>query len=197
MGGATFALPEKDRMFYTKKYCMAQMQVCFGGRISEELFCDDIDSGAQSDIRQATSMAREMILIWGMGEELGPINYAGDQTNMYYPNPSPEYSEKTSEIIDKEIKKLIDQAYAAAKELIGANAEKLESIAQALLKYETLDAEDVQVILDGGVLDKPTVSDLLALEEKKTQQGEPDEKTQPSQAQNEEVSGDDQEPPDG
>lgn len=197
-GGATFALPEKDRMFYTKKYCIAQMQVCFGGRIAEELFCDDIDSGAQSDIRQATSMAREMIMIWGMGEELGPINYAGDQSNMYYPNPSPEFSEKTSELIDKEIKKLIDQAYAAAKELIEANKENTESIAQALLKYETLDAKDVQVILDGGVLDKPTVSDLLALEEKKNQQSEADEKNQePSQEQDVDVSIKDPEPPEG
>ncbi len=199
MGGATFALPEKDRMFYTKKYCMAQMQVCFGGRIAEELFCDDIDSGAQSDIRQATSLAREMILIWGMGEELGPINYAGDQTmNMYYPNPSPEFSEKTSELIDKEIKKLIDQAYDAAKELIEANREHTESIAQALLKYETLDAEDVRVILDGGVLDKPTVSDLLALEKEKTQESEPDEKTQQlSQEQKGRVPDENQDPPDG
>jgi len=112
--------------------------------------------------------------------------------------PSPEFSEKTSELIDKEIKKLIDQAYDAAKELIETNKEKTESIAQALLKYETLDAEDVRIILDGGVLDKPTVSDLLALEKEKVQQPEPDEKTQePSQEQNEEISGEDQDPPGG
>jgi cell division protease FtsH len=173
MGGATFALPEKDRQFYTKKYCMAQLQVCFAGRIAEELFCDDIDSGAQSDITHATSMAREMVLTWGMGEELGPINYGPNPArDMYYPNFTPEYSQKTAEIIDKEVKKLIDQAYAKAMELVKANKDRIDAIAKALLKYETLDAEDVKIILDGGTLDKPTVSDLLAIEQQRNGQSE-------------------------
>ncbi len=170
MGGATFALPEKDRMFYTKRYCMAQMQVCFGGRIAEQMFCDDISSGAQSDIKQATGIAKEMILTWGMGEELGPIDYGGNMSmEMYYPGPSRETSEKTAELIDKEIKKLIDQAYTQARQLIEANKEKMEALAKALLKYETLDAADVEVILSGRELDKPTVSDLLAMEQAKGQ----------------------------
>lgn len=181
MGGATFALPEKDRMFYTKRYCMAQMQVCFGGRIAEQMFCDDISSGAQSDIKQATGIAKEMILTWGMGEELGPIDYGGDMSmEMYYPGSGRETSEKTAELIDKEIKKLIDQAYTQARQLIEANKEKMEALAKALLKYETLDAADVEVILSGRELDKPTVSDLLAMEQAKSQtaqpaQAEPDE----------------------
>ena len=170
MGGATFALPEKDRMFYTRRYCMAQMQVCFAGRIAEQVFCDDISSGAQSDIKQATSIAKEMILTWGMGEELGPIDYGGNMSmEMYYPRPGRETSEKTSELIDKEIKKLIDQAYTQARQLIEANKEKMEALAGALLKYETLDAADVEVILSGRELDKPTVSDLLAMEQAKGQ----------------------------
>ncbi len=178
MGGATFALPEKDRMFYTKRYCMAQMQVCFGGRIAEQVFCDDISSGAQSDIKQATGIAKEMILTWGMGEELGPIDYGGDMSiEMYYPGSGRETSEKTAELIDKEIKKLIDQAYTQARQLIEANKEKMEALAKALLKYETLDAADVEVILSGRELDKPTVSDLLAMEQGKSQtaQAEADE----------------------
>ncbi len=174
MGGATFALPEKDRMFYTKRYCMAQMQVCFGGRIAEKMFCDDISSGAQSDIKQATGIAKEMVLTWGMGEELGPIDYGGNMSmEMYYPGPSRETSEKTAELIDKEIKKLIDQAYTQARQLIEANKEKLEALAKALLKYETLDAADVEVILSGRELDKPTVSDLLAMEQAKSQTEQP------------------------
>ncbi len=173
MGGATFALPEKDRMFYTKKYCMAQLQVCFAGRISEELFCDDITSGAQSDITQATSMAREMILTWGMGEEIGPINYGPNPIReMYYPSMTPEYSQKTAELIDKEVKALIDDAYAQATQLIETNKDKIVAIAKALLKYETLDAEDVKIIFDGGKLDKPTVSDLLAIEQQRNGQSE-------------------------
>ena len=174
MGGATFALPEKDRMFYTKRYCMAQMQVCFGGRIAELMFCDDISSGAQSDIKQATGIAKEMILTWGMGEELGPIDYGGDMSmEMYYPGSGRETSEKTAELIDKEIKKLIDQAYTCARQLIEANKEKMEALAKALLKYETLDAADVEVILSGRELDKPTVSDLLAMEQVKSQTKQP------------------------
>lgn len=185
MGGATFSLPEKDRMFYTKRYCMAQIQVCFGGRIAEELFCDDVSSGASNDIKQATVIAREMILTWGMGDELGPIDYAGDQgMNMYYPGGSKDYSEKTSELIDREVKKLIDNAYGKAKALIEANRDLLDSLAKALVKYETLDAADVEIILKGGELDKPTVSDLLAIEQERSKQ-EAQEKAEKKKAKKE------------
>ena len=79
MGGATFALPEKDRTIFTKRYCMALMQVCFAGRIAEEMFCDDISSGAQADIQQATRIARQMILTWGMSDQLGLICSVSDR----------------------------------------------------------------------------------------------------------------------
>jgi cell division protease FtsH len=169
MGGATFALPEKDRQFYSKKYCLAQLQICFGGRIAEAMFCDDITSGASSDIRQATALARGMIMEWGMGEELGPINYAPDiHSESYFGSMTPDYSQHTAETIDSEIKRLIDAAYAKVKDLIGANRDKLEAIAQALIKYETLDAEEVRMLIAGEKLEKPTVADLLAAEQKKT-----------------------------
>ena len=172
MGGATFALPEKDRTIFTKRYCMALLQVCFGGRIAEEMFCDDISSGAQSDIQQATQIAKQMILTWGMSNELGLISYGPDSRlkDMMYVFPGEkEYSEKTAEAIDSEVKKIADQAYKKAKELIESNKDKLERIAKALLKYETLDADDVEVILKGGELDKPTVGDLLAAEQAKNE----------------------------
>jgi cell division protease FtsH len=180
-GGATFALPEKDRLHYTKRYCMALLQVCFGGRIAEEIFCDDISSGAQADIQQATSIARQMILTWGMSEKLGPISYEPDsglRDLMYIIPTEKEYSEKTAEEIDSEVKKLLDQAYKKARELIEANKDKLEKIAKALLKYETLDADDVKLILQGGELDKPTVSDLLAAERAKNEQPNSEQKGQ-------------------
>jgi cell division protease FtsH len=170
MGGATFALPEKDRTLFTKKYCMALMQVCFGGRIAEEMFCNDISSGAQSDIQQATRIAKQMILTWGMSGELGPISYGPESRindSVYVMPGDKEYSEKTAEVIDSEVKKVTDMAYKLAKELIEANKDKLEKIAKALLKYETLDAVDVELILEGGELDKPTVGDLLAAEQAK------------------------------
>ncbi len=173
MGGATFALPEKDRTIFTRKYCMALLQVCFGGRIAEEMFCDDISSGAQSDIEQATRIARQMILTWGMSDELGLISYGPDlgAKNQFYVLPGEkEYSERTAEAIDSEVRKITDEARRKAKELISANKDTLEKIANALLKYETLDADDVKVIVEGGELKKPTVSDLLAAEREKDRQ---------------------------
>jgi cell division protease FtsH len=181
MGGATFALPEKDRTLFTRRYCIALLQVCFGGRIAEQLFCDDISSGAQSDIQQATKIARQMILTWGMSDHLGPISYgpdAGLRDMMYFIPGEKEYSEKTAEAIDSEVKKVTDEAYKKARELIEANKDKLEEIAKALLKYETLDADDVKVILEGGKLDKPTVSDLLAVEQAKSEQSQSDQQEQ-------------------
>jgi cell division protease FtsH len=180
-GGATFALPEKDRLHYTKRYCMALLQVCFGGRIAEEIFCDDISSGAQADIQQATAIAKQMILTWGMSEKLGPVSYESDSgiRDMLYIMPGEkEYSEKTAEEIDAEVRKLIDQAYKKSRELIEANKDKLDKIAKTLLKYETLDADDVKLILEGKELSKPTVADLLAAEQAKSQQPDSGQKEQ-------------------
>jgi len=184
MGGATFALPEKDRTIFTKTYCMALLQVCFGGRIAEEIFCDDLSSGAQSDIQQATKIAKQMVLTWGMSKELGPISYGPDlgaSDMVYAMPPEKEYSERTAEKIDGELKKVTDEAYTKATELIEANKERLENIAKALLKYETLDSNEVQLILDGGLLDKPTVADLLAVEQAKNQQPKPEPEEQQEQ----------------
>ncbi len=149
---------------------MALLQVCFGGRIAEEIFCDDISSGAQSDILQATRIARQMILTWGMSKDLGLISYGPDSgiQDMVYVMPGEkEYSEKTAEAIDTEVKKITGEAYKQARELVMSNKDKLDRIAKALLKYETLDADDVKLILEGGELVKPTVSDLLAAEQAK------------------------------
>ena len=178
MGGATFALPERDRTIFTKRYCMALLQVCFGGRIAEQVFCDDISSGAQSDIQQSTKIARQMILTWGMSEQLGPVNYSpgsGFEESSYFMPSEREYSDKTAEQIDEEVKKLTEKAYQDAKELIETNSDKLEKIANALLKYETLDADEVKLLLEGGELDKPTVSDLLTVEQNKDNQTKTDE----------------------
>ena len=172
MGGATFALPEKDRTILTKRYCLALLQVCFSGRIAEELFCDDISSGAQMDIQRATEITRQMVLVWGMSEKLGLINYGPEMhpNDTFYVMPGEkEYSESTAQLIDEEIKRITKQAYEDAKKVIMDNKDNLEHIAKALLKYETLDAADVKIILQGGDLKKPTVADLLAAEQKKTE----------------------------
>ena len=120
-----------------------------------------------------------MILTWGMSTELGPISYeAQDNGEMQFFMQGKDYSEKTAEAIDKEIRALCDKAYTLAKDLILSKKTELENVAQALLKYETLDAEDVEKILDGQILDKPTVGDLLAAEQKKTEETEETETQQ-------------------
>ena len=168
MGGATFSLPERDRYLYTRNYCNAVLCVCFGGRLSEEIFCNDISSGAQSDIAQATDLARHMVLDWGMSERVGPINYhSGDSRAAMMEPYTKEYSDRTAEVIDSEIRALIDKAYDRTRHLLEEHRDQLNALANALLKYETLNADEVRQILDGKSLDKPTVSDLLEAEANK------------------------------
>ena len=162
MGGVTFSLPEKDRYIYTRTYCQAFLRVCFGGRLSEEIFCHDISSGAASDIAQATELAKRMVLDWGMSEKLGLIRYTADDHGFFMPDMgAKDYSDRTAQMIDEEIKALIDTAMAETRDLLTANQDKLKAVAGALLRYETLTADEVQKILDGKSLDKPTVGDLL------------------------------------
>ncbi len=167
-GGATFSLPEKDRHIYTKKYCEAHVRVCLGGRLAEEMFCDDISSGASADIQQATSLARTMVLDWGMSEKLGFVRYAAEENNGgMLALGGRDYSDATSEVIDAEIRRIIDEATSVATELLGTHREHIEQVAEALLKYETLDAAEVGQIMDGKPLDRPNVLDILAAEKAK------------------------------
>jgi cell division protease FtsH len=166
-GGATMALPEKDRMSHSRKWCYAFMKVCFGGRIAEELFTGDVNTGAAGDIRQATNLARKMICDWGMSDRVGFVFYGEDDSRMNYfeLNNSRDHSEATAKIIDEETKLLIDRLYAQTRELLETNKDRVEALAKALMKYETLDAADVDRIMKGENLTKPTVGDLLEQEQ--------------------------------
>jgi cell division protease FtsH len=180
MGGATFSLPEKDRYLYTRSYCRALLCVCLGGRVAEKVLCNDISSGAAADIAQATEIARKMVLDWGMSDKLGLVNYAGQERRVALVDMGgKEYSESTAEVIDQEIKALIDQAYSTTEELVIANRDKLQSVARALLKYETLSGEEVQLVIDGKSLDKPSVGDLLDREQAKAPRQAPAVDEQP------------------
>ncbi len=159
--GATFSLPERDRMVYTRRYLLATMRVTFGGRIAEHVFFDEISSGAASDIKQATEMARRMIREWGMGDEVGFVYYGDDVARTTYFDPRTEYSDKTAETIDTEIKRTLDTAFAEAKRVIVENREQVESIAKELLKYETITGEEVNALIRGESIERPGVSDLL------------------------------------
>ncbi len=169
MGGATFSLPEKDRYIYTRTYCQSVLRVCFGGRLAEQMFCHDMSSGAASDIAQATELAKRMVLDWGMSEKIGLIRYAPEDHGFFMPEMGGKgYSDRTAQVIDEEVKALIDAAMVETRDLLTVNQDKLKALADALLRYETLNADEVQKILDGKGLDKPTVGDLLDREQAKT-----------------------------
>ncbi len=166
-GGATMALPEKDRMSHSKKWCVAFMKVCFGGRIAEEMFTGDVNTGAAGDIRQATSLARKMIRDWGMSDRLGFVFYGEDDNRPGYfeMNGGRDYSEETAKAIDEETRALIDRLYDETRKILEANKDRVEAVAKALTRYETLDASEVDRVMKGETLTKPTVGDLLEKEQ--------------------------------
>ena len=162
-GGATFSLPERDRMGYGLRWLKATMRVLCGGRIAEEKAIGDVSTGASMDIAQVTNLARMMVLEWGMSQRLGFVRYAPSDTREMFV-PEKDYSDQTARIIDEEIRRLVDEAYNEAQRLIEANWDKVVAVAEALLKHETLGSDDVRRLLNGEPLGKPTVSDLLAAE---------------------------------
>ncbi len=163
-GGASFSLPEQDRTTYNRRYLEARIRIACAGRVAEETICADVNSGATSDIRQATEMARRMVTEWGMSESVGFIYYGEDsehRNKWMEMAGGHEYSQQTAQLIDVEVRKLIEEAYKDARRIIEENRDKLEALAQALLKYETLDAAEVHALIRGESLDRPTVHELL------------------------------------
>jgi len=161
--GATFSLPEKDRYGFGLAYLEATLRVLCAGRIAEGRKTGEVSSGASMDIQMATNYARHMVLEWGMSERLGFVRYAGtDSQEMYLPEK--DYSQETNRIIDEEVKAIIDAAFVDAGKMVDEHWDKVCAIAEALLRYETLQSTEVQTLIDGGRLDRPTVADLLEAE---------------------------------
>ena len=161
-GGATFSLPERDRMVYTKGYLLAIMRVAFGGRIAEDVFFNEISSGAASDIQQATEIARRMVRDWGMGDTIGFVYYGEDSGRANaFDLLSREYSDKTAELIDGEIKSIMESAYGQARQMMLENRAKVEAIAEGLLRYETITGDEVNALIRGEPIERAAVSDLL------------------------------------
>jgi cell division protease FtsH len=133
------------------------------------MFTGDINTGAFGDIRQVTSLARRMVRDWGMNDRVGFVYYGEDENKVSYFDfgGGKEYSEQTQQVIDEEVKKLIDDLQAETRRMLEANRERIEALARALLKYETLDANDVDRIMRGDNLTKPTVGDLLDKENRR------------------------------
>jgi cell division protease FtsH len=156
--GSTMWLPKDDILNRRRKELLDIIAVTMAGRIAEEIVSDDISSGAMGDIQQATQMARAMVTQWGMSDKLGMVQY-GD-TNEYVflgreMGRGKDYSEQTAEEIDGEVKRIIDERFKAAKDIIDSNRDKLELIANALLEFETLEGGQVEEILRTGKFTPP------------------------------------------
>jgi len=151
--GATMQLPEKDRYTQGRKRLMGMLIGMMGGRVAEELIFNDVTTGAQNDIERATRIARAMVCEFGMSETLGPRNYGANQELMFLGrevNRTENHSEQTAEKIDEEINKILLEAHDTARTILEENRDKLELIADVLIKYETVDGDQVIQMLETG-----------------------------------------------
>ena len=149
--GLTMQLPEQDRYAYDKEYLMSRIAVLFGGRIAEELFMNQMTTGASNDFERATSMARDMVTRYGMSD-LGVMVYGENEGEVFLGRSVTQHknvSEATMQKVDAEIRRIIDQQYALARKLLEENREKVESMTKALLEWETIDADQIDDIMAG------------------------------------------------
>jgi cell division protease FtsH len=159
--GITMRLPD-DRHTYSKRYAENLIAVLMGGRIAEELIFAQFNTGAADDIDKATDLARRMVTQWGMSEKLGPLSYGRKEGEVFLGREmtqSQDYSEKTAQEIDAEVRRIVSEQYERARRLLEANTEKLHAISKALLEYETIDMKDIEVLMRGDALTRarPTV----------------------------------------
>ena len=147
-GGMTISLPEEDRMYQSRRELQERICTCLGGRVAEELILGDISTGASNDLQTATAIARSMITKYGMSDRLGAISYDSDQEVFIGRSMTQAraYSEEVAGLIDEEIKALLDTAYARCRQILSENREALERTAQYLLEFETMSAEDFQLV---------------------------------------------------
>ncbi len=149
--GYTMPLPERDEMFDSRDRMFQSIVVSFGGRVAEELVIGDITTGASQDIRQATAIARSMVTRYGMSEKVGPINYETEDSEVFIGRDlghMKAYSEQSAAMIDAEVKRIIDEAYAQARELIKAHEAVLHQSAQLLMEREKLGREEFEALFE-------------------------------------------------
>jgi cell division protease FtsH len=158
--GLTWYLPEGDRYSTSKLQLQGRIASMFGGRIAEELIfgVDGVTTGATNDIERATDLARSMVTKWGLSDRLGPLSYAEEEGEVFLGRSITQHksvSEKTADIIDDEIRRVIDENYANAKQILVTNMDKLHAMADALVKYETIDDTQIGDIMAGRVPKPP------------------------------------------
>ncbi len=152
--GVTMYLPEGDRYSYNKVHIESMLCSLYGGRVAEELIfgADKVTTGASNDIERATKMARNMVTKWGLSDELGPIAYAEDEGEVFLGrsvSQTKNVSDETARRIDEVVRGILDRAYARSKQILTDNMDKLHVMAEALLTYETIDAQQIDAIMEG------------------------------------------------
>jgi len=158
--GVTMFLPEQDRYSISRRQLSSQLASLFGGRVAEEQVFgkDRVTTGASNDIERASQIARNMVTKWGLSESMGPLAYGEDEDEVFLGRSVTQHkhiSDETHRQLDKEVRRIIDQAYHTATELLVQNRDKLELMAEALMKYETIDARQIDQIMDGREPDPP------------------------------------------
>lgn len=180
--GMVVRLPEGDRISMSRIRLEADLAVAMGGRVAEELIFgpDKVTTGASSDIRQATDMARRMVTEWGMSADLGPMAYNEPSQEVFLGHSvtqNKNVSEETSSKIDKEIRRIVDVAYQKARELLTNHGQDLEKVATGLLEYETLSGDDIHELLTVGHIDRSTQIEPKASKPKKPRSSTPRKNT--------------------
>ncbi|MCC6869935.1 MAG: AAA family ATPase, partial [Burkholderiales bacterium] len=156
--GVTMQLPETDRYSMDRNYMLNSIAVLFGGRIAEEIFMNQMTTGASNDFERATEIARNMVTRYGMSDELGPMVYGENEGEVFLGRSvttQKNVSESTMQKVDEEIRKIIDAQYAVARKLLEDNRDKVEVMAKALLEMETIDAEQIDDIIAGRPIRPP------------------------------------------
>ena len=175
--GMVQQLPEKDKYSYTRAQMLSRLAILMGGRVAEELKFgyDAVTSGASSDINAATNLARAMVTEWGMSDALGPIRYSENSNEVFLGRSvtqNQNMSEETARLVDAEIKRLVTDGYEEAKKILNKHKKDWETLASALMEYETLTGDEIKDVIAGKIVDKS--KDAPVPEEKKTKSSVPE-----------------------
>tara|TARA_Y200000002_G_scaffold144092_2_gene119140 strand:- start:609 stop:2513 length:1905 start_codon:yes stop_codon:yes gene_type:complete len=160
--GVTMFLPEEDRYSHTRRHIVSQITSLFGGRVAEEMTLgkEGITTGASNDIQRATEIARNMVTKWGLSDAMGPLMYDEGGEEVFLgrsaAQPSKAMSDETALAIDKEVRSIIDECYEKARNLLEEHRSKMDMMAEALMQYETIDAEQIDAIMEGRKPNPPS-----------------------------------------
>jgi cell division protease FtsH len=187
--GMVMRLPEADKLSYLREKMIADLAVSMGGRVAEEIIFgyEKVSSGASSDIKYASRLARAMVTEWGMSDKIGPLFYGAEQQESFlgYGAPARSSSEQMANIIDDEVKRLVEEAHDNAKTILTEHIDELHNIAQALLEYETLTGDEIRGLLKGEAIKRVEIEKKVAtkssLPSSRTKKSNPLEEDKPAE----------------